>query len=1218
MKKPVLRRPLWAVLWLLCLTAAVRPVLGQVGYISVHVKALNEESSPSFPFSITGGPTAVAPFSLTGVSTSLKCSDIGGSHGGTGSGQLWVIAGALADSGANGVILYRRPGQNGWVAIGDSASAIDGAGADQSVYVTAHGFVVAYKNGARDTLYYPANHTGYHAVDVGNNASLVSGSGVTVITDQRGHLLGYQGSYANKSDHWLDLSAANPAIPAHVVHVDINVTNDNILFSAATKAYILDQTGAVTSLGAPGNKPTNQDVAFDDNGNIFCLANTSATGGDGVYAWKGGTTWQSDSTSRNIQHITGGALDELWGINERPTVGGCKSVIFTKTTDASRFWFDNEWINTKGDNTFFIPVAPGDYTVAESTPSHWACQAISVFDPTGISTAATATASASVHITPGKVVTIGFQNGLIQPANIPKVCAYAIQQDFGTGIYTNGPPLTGLTDYHFMTATSVQDGYYSLAKTTSNAWGNKNLVDHTTGTGYFMIINASYAKDQFYRERVTGLVPGLQYTLSAFLANLSPSYTLKPNVLFGISDTSGMLLGSLSSGDIVNTSWKQYSFTFTASTTEADIFLSNNSIGGSGNDLALDDIAFSPIPKPVAPIKWQQSSDTVCLGSKFTLSDSTVDGTWSTLDPSTVSVDNQGHVTALGGGSGRIMFQTVNSIGCTAADTAIVHILPEATTADMHIQPQVICTGDSVTLRAATATVQSPVWSWYTDSTLLHLADTGVAFPTHRLTATTTYYVTLSGANRCVNLPGAEAKIPVTVNPYPVVPALASPGLLCAGSSKVLQNTPPGGVWQAVPAAAASIDSTTGRLTGIQAGDALVTYTVTNPGGCATAVTLTVPVQPVPALDSIYGPHQLCQGTNIDLGDSTAGGTWGLSDGGVAAIDQAGHLSGLSAGDITATYAVTGPNGCQAIATAPVSIQVAPPQPTITTGNVPTVCEGRAMQLGSTPGGAYRYEWYQDGNLVAQVSTDTMSTTHAGMYTTVAYTSAGCASPVSAPIEVSSRCAVTDLADLAIRKTVSAGPYSVTQPVTYTLTIVNNGPGRANEVVVQDTLSVNLGVPGNYGGPSSPYYDLGARSLYWQIPALDAGDSVTLTYDISLEALNLTSNTAYVSARTPDPDLSNNSATAVIRLESDLFIPNAVSPNGDGKNDRFLIVGLERYPGSSLNVFNRWGGEVYHSDNYANNWDGHELSDGTYFYVLLLNTPHGKQAYKGWVEILHK
>lgn len=81
-------------------------------------------------------------------------------------------------------------------------------------------------------------------------------------------------------------------------------------------------------------------------------------------------------------------------------------------------------------------------------------------------------------------------------------------------------------------------------------------------------------------------------------------------------------------------------------------------------------------------------------------------------------------------------------------------------------------------------------------------------------------------------------------------------------------------------------------------------------------------------------------------------------------------------------------------------------------------------------------------------------------------------------------------------------------------------------------------------------------------------------------------------------------------------IPNIITPNGDGKNDVLEIREIVQYPGSRLLVYNRWGNQVYKSEDYKNNWDASGLSDGTYYYILDLKTATGKRiSYKGWLYI---
>jgi gliding motility-associated-like protein len=72
-----------------------------------------------------------------------------------------------------------------------------------------------------------------------------------------------------------------------------------------------------------------------------------------------------------------------------------------------------------------------------------------------------------------------------------------------------------------------------------------------------------------------------------------------------------------------------------------------------------------------------------------------------------------------------------------------------------------------------------------------------------------------------------------------------------------------------------------------------------------------------------------------------------------------------------------------------------------------------------------------------------------------------------------------------------------------------------------------------------------------------------------------------------------------------LRIPEAFSPNGDGKNETWVIQGLGKYPKTKVKVFNRWGNAMYtDNDGYNSPWDGTNngvpLPSATYYYVVEL------------------
>ena len=81
---------------------------------------------------------------------------------------------------------------------------------------------------------------------------------------------------------------------------------------------------------------------------------------------------------------------------------------------------------------------------------------------------------------------------------------------------------------------------------------------------------------------------------------------------------------------------------------------------------------------------------------------------------------------------------------------------------------------------------------------------------------------------------------------------------------------------------------------------------------------------------------------------------------------------------------------------------------------------------------------------------------------------------------------------------------------------------------------------------------------------------------------------------------------------------NIITPNGDGKNDYWIIDGLDKYPNNSVKVFDRAARLVYSKNNYNNDWDGSykgsPLNEDTYYYLIDLG--NGSPKIKGFISII--
>ncbi len=123
----------------------------------------------------------------------------------------------------------------------------------------------------------------------------------------------------------------------------------------------------------------------------------------------------------------------------------------------------------------------------------------------------------------------------------------------------------------------------------------------------------------------------------------------------------------------------------------------------------------------------------------------------------------------------------------------------------------------------------------------------------------------------------------------------------------------------------------------------------------------------------------------------------------------------------------------------------------------------------------------------------------------------------------------------------------------------------------------------------------------WQNPALGTSNS--------------TSNTVIVTG-------INNSAPWTLYAGepipfdcSKLALPNAFSPNGDGRSDLFILQGWEKCVSSfSFLIFNRWGEKVFETDNVAKGWDGtykgKSLDPAVFVYYINAKTLAGETINK--------
>lgn len=191
----------------------------------------------------------------------------------------------------------------------------------------------------------------------------------------------------------------------------------------------------------------------------------------------------------------------------------------------------------------------------------------------------------------------------------------AVKIDFGTGGDISGVNIFQLANYGLETSSCPMDGNYSFVSSTSDCFNGDWLTfneDHTAGDkdGRMMLVNASPEGGVFFNTIIAGLKGNTTYELAASMVNVcrisGGCPPLPPDISIKLLSPSGAMIASFQTGLLSQNTvprWKVYSGVFTtpADITTLILTMADITLGGCGNDFALDDITFREciIPQPV-------------------------------------------------------------------------------------------------------------------------------------------------------------------------------------------------------------------------------------------------------------------------------------------------------------------------------------------------------------------------------------------------------------------------------------------------------------------------------------------------------------------------------------------------------------------------------------------------------------------------------------------
>jgi len=212
--------------------------------------------------------------------------------------------------------------------------------------------------------------------------------------------------------------------------------------------------------------------------------------------------------------------------------------------------------------------------------------------------------------------------------------------------------------------------------------------------------------------------------------------------------------------------------------------------------------------------------------------------------------------------------------------------------------------------------------------------------------------------------------------------------------------------------------------------------------------------------------------------------------------------------------------------------------------------------------------------------------------------------------------------DLGISKTSFDASIWEGDEFDYELTLQNNSQVTATDVVLVDNLPNGLQYISVEGesifGLLEFEVEVIGQTVIIRIPEFIGGDEATFKLRVRASDPGRIVNVAEVESFEEDENLDDNVDTDENEVKA-FFIPNVITPNNDGLNDRFEIKGLNKFISNKITIFNRWGDTLLEKDNYGNDWQGEGLVAGTYFYTLEVVDEDGSdQTFKGWIQIIRE
>ena len=651
-------------------------------------------------------------------------------------------------------------------------------------------------------------------------------------------------------------------------------------------------------------------------------------------------------------------------------------------------------------------------------------------------------------------------------------------------------------------------------------------------------------------------------------------------------------------------------------------------------------------PKPTAA--FTQPINQCLAGNSFTFINTSTGAAsflWTFGDGTSSTLFNPTHIYTTAANF-IVKLVVTNSNGCKDSVSQNLTVFPKPTAA--FTQPINQClAGNSFTFINTSTGAATYLWSFGdgTNSTLQS--------PQHTYTTAANYIVQLvvTNTNGCKD----SVSRSFTVFPKPTAAFVQPINQCLAGNSFTFNNTSTGAasfLWTFGDGSNSTLANPTHIYT--TAANFIVKLVITNSNGCKDSVSYPITVLPKPNA-AFTQPANQCLRNNVFVFANTSTGAatyfWNFGDNTTSTNYNPSHTYSI-AGNFTVKLVVTNSSGCKDSITHTLTVNQSP---NISIQNNYFICQGDSIQLSTL--GAHSYQWYPTQGLSCTVCPNPMATPTSNItYTLTGLTNLGCVSNAVINITVRQPIKILVSPNKAVCGKSSTNLFAVgaASYVWSPATGLSNTT-IANPVASPDSTTIYrvIGYDANNCSKDTGYVKITVNP----IPAIELGPDVTLStgtvYPIQpqttgsiiswawMPAINLSCTNCPAPLATVKFDITYRAlvkniygctAMDTIRIHtlckgSQVFVPNAFTPDADGRNDKLVVRSSGVDAIRSFKIYSRWGELLFEKYNFPPNnpaygWDGKikgkSGSAEVYVYILEVTCDNNEHlAFKGNISILN-